>query len=648
MRFSHMGTGPRERGALGAALALLFLVLGLALGAAEWVMGLATVVGFLVGWFGTLPLGLGLRRGVLWGFRGFVLPGESLVVVETKEGRAAEVMAVLRRTGHPSVFAMRPGLRFTTPTTGLGQRREPTNVASLGECGSELATGHEVEESTRSRSLLPLLRECEEVIEESRADLAEAARLEYGVSPAAEWLLDNAYLIRSNIADIRHGLPDNHNKILPVLKDDRCAVRLRVYHLAAELIDGTAHRLTEECIVNFLNGYQEESPLTIAELWVYPLMLRLVLAERLRRLTERASLRQHQKESADFWADRFLNAAERTVPDFDEMVAELGRRGEPITPHFMERLGEQLHQEETALVPIQNWIQEKTGHRLVDVIRLEQTDEASELLLIAGAIGSLRELSELQYPRIVESVSRMERILQEDPAGIHGRSDFATRDRCRQAVETVARHSKASELEVARAAVQLARGGEEGSSKGCVGYYLLDAGKLELEARLESQVTWREGRLRFLRRYPTCVYIGTLVGLTTGLSTAFGVVAYRAGLASEGVLLLLGILALFPASELATYLLHLVLTSMLPPRVLPKMSFEKGIPEDCRTLVVVPMMLLTPDSIQGEVDKLEVRYFSNPEENVWYSLLSDFTDATEREMLEDDGLLGLAMKLVEG
>ena len=444
-------------------------------------------------------------------------------------------------------------------------------------------------------------------------------------------------MIRSNIADIRHSLPDNHNKILPVLKDDRCAVRLRVYHLAAELIDGTAHRLTEESIVNFLNGYQEESPLTIAELWVYPLMLRLVLAERLRRLTERASLRQHQKESADFWADRFLNAAERTVPEFDEMVAELGRRGEPITPHFIERLGKQLHQEETALVPIQNWIQEKTGHWLVDVIRREQTDESSELMLIAGAIGSLRELSELQYPRIVESVCRMERILQEDPAGIHGRSDFATRDRCRQAVETVA-----------RAAVQLARGGEEGSCKGCVGYYLLDAGKLELEARLESRVTWREGRLRFLRRYPTCVYIGTLVGLTTGLSTAFGVVAYRAGLASEGVLLLLGILALFPASELATYLLHLVLTSMLPPRVLPKMSFEKGIPEDCRTLVVVPMMLLTPDSIQGEVDKLEVRYFSNPEENVWYSLLSDFTDATEREMLEDDGLLGLAMKLVEG
>ena len=55
------------------------------------------------------------------------------------------------------------------------------------------------------------------------------------------------------------------------------------------------------------------------------------------------------------------------------------------------------------------------------------------------------------------------------------------------------------------------------------------------------------------------------------------------------------------------------LTWSVPPRMLPKMSFEEGIPEDCRTLVVVPMMLLTPDSIRGEIEKLEVRYLANPE-----------------------------------
>src|SRR4030095_1572091 len=107
------------------------------------------------------------------------------------------------------------------------------------------------------------------------------------------------------------------------------------------------------------------------------------------------------------------------------------------------------------------------------------------------------------------------------------------------------------------------------------------------------------------------------------------------------------ILALFPVSELALYAVQTGLISSVPPRMLPKMSFEQRIPEDCRTLVVIPMMLLTPDSIQGEIDKLEVRYLANPLPNLCFSLLADFTDAENSEMPEDDDLLGLAIKGIE-
>src|SRR5207253_2229435 len=65
---------------------------------------------------------------------------------------------------------------------------------------------------------------------------------------------------------------------------------------------------------------------------------------------------------------------------------------------------------------------------------------------------------------------------------------------------------------------------------------------------------------------------------------------------------------------------------------------------DCRTLVVVPMMFLTLDSIRGELDKLEVRYLANPLPHLFFSLLADFTDAEEPDMPEDDELLGIAVK----
>ena len=628
-------------------MAFLVALLAEIFGMGAAVQVLLASCGFLITWFGTVWLGFGIKKGVLRRYSRFVLPGESLVVVQEAEEHTPDVIAVLRHIAHPSVFSIRPGLPFTPSTWTDGTLREPVTMASLPDCAAALGASHELESSTRSRPLLPILRECEIAIERSRAALAEAARLEYGITHAAEWLLGNAYLIRSHIADIRHNLPDNHNRILPVLVDTNCPVRLRVYHLAAELVDRTGHRLAPESIVSFLNAYQHHAPLTIAELWVFPLMLRLVLLERLRQLSEVASLRQHQKELADFWTDRLLNAAHHGPEQFERMITELDRDGDELTPHFIARLGEQLHKEEATLAPIQKWVEKKTGAHLADIVRREHAEEANDLISIASAIGSLRQLSELQYPKIVEAVSRMEAILREDPAGIHARSDFATRDRCRRVVEESARQSKSSEWSVARLVVELAARARRGSHQQCVAYYLLDEGLSELERLVGCRVPWRQRRLRFLRRHPTLLYLGAVAALTTGIAGAFLFAAYHMGTGSPAMLLLLGTLSLIPASELAVYLLQMWLTWVLPPRVLSKMMFEEGIPDDCRTLVVVPMMLLTPDSIRGEIEKLEVRYLANPGANLHFSLLSDFTDAEEPEMPEDDNLLGLAVKGIE-
>ncbi len=647
INYVHAGFGNLERATAAFSFALVFALLGELLALPPWVIGSFGISGFLITWFGTLLFGLGIRNSLLNSYQSFVLAGENLVVVEAGEADAVEVITVLRRISQPSVFTIRPWPGFTPSPELQLQRRDPVTMAGLPDCAHALSALHVLEPSTRSTSLLPLLLKSELAIERSRADLAEAVRLDYGITHETEWLLDNAYLIRSNIADIRHNLPDNHNKLLPVLTDKSAPVRLRVYHIASELIDCTGHRLSPDSIISFLDAYQQTAPLIIAELWVFPLMLRLVLLERLQRLSELASLRQHQRELADFWADRLLNAAQRSPEVFAQTMVELDRRGDELTPHFIERLGEQLQQEESALAPIQNWIQDKTGQRWIDIVRREQAEEANDLMWIASAIGSLRQLSELQYPKIVESVSRMEAILLEDPSGIHGHSDFATRDRCRRVVEASARHSKSSEWEVARLAVNLAQAATPGSREQCVAYHLLDQGLPELEHQISCRIPWRERRQRFMLRYPTRLYIASLALLTVALSTTFGFAAYKTGSVSYFTLFLLGFLALFPSSELATYLLHMFITWVVPPRVLSKMSFKEGIPEDCRTLVVVPMMLITPESIQGEIEKLEVRYFANQGPNLWFSLLSDFTDAADREMPEDDTLIGSLIKSVE-
>lgn len=648
LRFVYGGFGPRNRAVFGTVLALVFAGAAGILGEDPGVLAVGGVTGFAAAWFGTLGLGFGLRESVLRHHARHVLPGESAVVVRETEGRTPDVIAALRRVVHRSVFVVRPGLRYVLSKDTEGATRQTLTVADLPDCAKELADVHELVPSpTKSRLLLPLLRDCEAGIERARADLAEAARLDYGITHAADWLLDNAYLIRSHIADIRHNLPDNHYKILPVLADTSHPVRFRVYHLAAELIVRSGSPVTRASIVGFLDGYQSKTPLLIAELWVFPLMLRLVLLERLRALSELTSIRQHQKELADFWADRLLNAANRSTEQFNSVVAELDRDRSDPTPHFVARLGEQLLKEESALAPIHQWIEEKTGSHLADILTGEHAEEAIDLMSIAGAIGSLRQLSELQYQQIVESVSLIESILAEDPAGVHAFSDFATRDRSRRVVEAVARQSKTSEWNVARVTVNLAQEGPSGSREGCAAYYLLDEGLPELERRVGRHVPWRQRGLRLIYGHPALVFLGSLAALTGAIAGSFLFAAHTLGVLSWLMLLILALLALSPASELAFQLLQILSVWTMPPRVLPKMSFEEGIPDSYRTLVVVPMMLLTPDSIQGEIEKLEVRYLSNPEANLHFSLLADFTDAAEREMPEDDALLGLAVKGID-
>jgi cyclic beta-1,2-glucan synthetase len=597
------------------------------------------------GWLLAPALGLAVSNRVVRRAARFVLPGESLVVIQESEARTSDAIGALRSNGLPSVFALRPDFQSGRLTAAFVAPPEPVPTATLPQYAEELAATH-VAKTARSRSLLPLVKEIQQAIESARADLAEAARLDYGISHPAQWLLDNVYLIRSHLAEIRQNLPDNHNRILPVIAGDNIPVQVRIYHVAADLVGRVAYRVTAESITSYLTAYQRRMPLTIAELWVFPLMLRLVLLRILQRLSESAGFRQHEKEKADFWANRVLNAVHQGPEAFQRAVTELNRDEDELTPHFIARLGEQLHKDESALWPIQQWIEAKTGVHLADTILTDHAEEANDLLSISTAIGSLRHLSELQYPKIVEAVSVMESILRHDPSGIHGRSDFDTRDRCRRVVEESARQSSTAEWDVARRAVELARAAAPGTREGCVAFYLIDDGRRQLERSINSRVAWRVRRLRFIYRHAALVYLGSITAFTAAVAGTFLFAAARAGV-SPILLAVLGALAILPLSELAIYSVQMLLTLSLPPRLLPKMSYDEGIPDDCRTLVVIPMMLLTPAAIRGEIDKLEVRFLANPLPNLYFSLFADFTDATEPEMPEDDDLLGLAVSGIE-
>jgi cyclic beta-1,2-glucan synthetase len=82
-----------------------------------------------------------------------------------------------------------------------------------------------------------------------------------------------------------------------------------------------------------------------------------------------------------------------------------------------------------------------------------------------------------------------------------------------------------------------------------------------------------------------------------------------------------------------------LVTRTLPPTLLPKLELRDGVPDDCRTLVAVPVLLTTAADIDSLVEALEIRFLGNADPNVQFALLADLPDAVEETRPGDDELL---------
>ena len=367
--------------------------------------------------------------------------------------------------------------------------------------------------------------------------------------------------------------------------------------------------MNEANITECLRQYQTAAPLSIAELWLFPLLLRMALFESLARLADRVNRAQQLREVAYLWANRLAAGMRRGTEEFEKMLARLDTEPFALEPCFVTSLAERLQDEENTLGPVQRWIEDRGKTPLTDLVRSEHSDEASQRISTANAFGSLRALSRIDFTEIFEAVSLVDAELRNDPSGVYAQSDFATRDRCRRAVERIALESGLAELDVARRATTLAARRDAASSARTTHapYYLLAEGVAELEAAAGARVPLQIRLIRALRRQATLVYLTAVASLSAPLLALALAVAWEEGVHQRTMLAVLGALALFPLGELSIQIVNALVISLLPPDLLPKMDFRKGIPPEYATLVVVPMMLSSLEVVQQEVEKLEVR-----------------------------------------
>ncbi|MEX0879489.1 MAG: glucoamylase family protein [Thermoanaerobaculia bacterium] len=495
----------------------------------------------------------------------------------------------------------------------------------------------------RGRRLLPRLRENARVLLQSYGALAEASRVTRSISPAAEWLLNNFYLVEEQIREIREDLPPGFYRELPKLASGPLEGYPRVYGLAWAFVAHTDSRVELETLRRFVRAYQGVQPLTIGELWALAISLRLVLVENLRRLAERVAARGVARDQADAVADGLLGVGEAPKADAAAVLRQLAQR--PFTRAFAVQLVQRLRERDPAVTPALEWLDQRfasEGTTADEVVRVEHQEQVASHATVRNVITSMRLLSSADWAVFFESVSLVHETLCEGTRVEE--MDFATRDRYRHAVEELSRESLRDELDVARRAVRMAataQGRAGGSADPRLldpGYYLISKGRPRLEKDLELRLPARQWLRRTWFRAATPLYLSGIAAATAGVLALPLLVMARSG-APLPSLVLLALLAAVPASDLAIALINRYVTRLVGPRRLPKLELSDGVPAESRALVAIPMLLTDESEIRDAVQRLEVHYLANPDPELRFALLSDWSDAETESLPEDDALL---------
>jgi cyclic beta-1,2-glucan synthetase len=337
-------------------------------------------------------------------------------------------------------------VQTTTRIDRADQPGDPSN--SIETLATSLANRLHDSKTVRGHFPIPArLKKMSEFFQGAYSYFSDSAKTQILTSNAAEWLLDNFYVLEQAVREVEKDLPASYYYRLPQTAD----AMPRIQIVAMAIVQRGAVRLDVEQIRNFVQEFQNETPLRVGELWALPLMLRLSVLEAL----------------ADGLAD-LTKLKWNAAPESTLLASLTSESGSP---------------------------------------------EADPETKVVNSILNLRLFATLDWKTFFETTSVLERILRHDPAEAYAQSDFETRNQYRSIVEELAQGSTVPEDEITSKAIELAEKGGSPREKH-VGYYLIDEGRRILENAISFRPTLRGRFLNFVSEHATVVYLGSIFLIT--------------------------------------------------------------------------------------------------------------------------------------
>ena len=523
------------------------------------------------------------------------------------------------------------------------------------------------EKSEKDTYPIPRLKENFFVIKEIYKLLNEQIKQGIPIHPAGEWILDNLYVIEEIVKNISKELTLKKYTDFLGLANGRFKGFARVYVLATEMVAYTDGKINSENLEYMLQAYQTKKTLSMNEIWNIGLFIQIALIENIREICETIYMSQMQKNRVEEIVCKYFGEEKkRTRPVIlpKDMIIENGQ----VKNAFIEYMSYRLKKMGSKAYAYLNILEDevaKTGSDIYEVVKKEHFDIAVKKVSVGNCIMTLKAISRINFLEIFEKINRVEDILKQDPAKQYEKMDSTTKSYYRNAIQEISKKTKISEIYIAKKCLELSKNASEkpeANEKSMhIGFYLISDGKEKLlNCLLEKKVTLKSNEEK-AKLYIEAVW-GISIILTVILSINFyymlgknatlsnsvarsvsaistavnGSIVSNSGTIVNGttpnniatwvkVLLsiILAIVSILPIQNIVSKTIQYVLSKTVKPKLIPKLDFQNGIPEECTTMVVIPTIVKSKEKVKELMRKLEVYYIANKSQNLYFTLLGD-------------------------
>lgn len=525
------------------------------------------------------------------------------------------------------------------------------NKENLEKHAAHISTYYStVSKGNSKRRIIKNLDNNYKAIIDSYEHIDKASKDNREILGAAEWMLDNLYLIEKEYKTIKYNMPSSYYKNLPVIDKGIMKGYPRVYQIAVELVTHRDGIMDEETIESFIKAYEKNAPLTMGELWALPLMLRMALIQNISNISKKIKYAQKEKFKAEIIGDKLIKAysEKRLGEELTIMEAEKI----DFTTEFTERLVKILRDNALDSDRVYQWINkgiDSTHMDLDHIIVNEHVMESNFQISMGNSITSLRAIEALDWNKSFEKLSYVEQILRKDPYNVYKDMDFESRDYYRHKVEELSRGLNVEEITIAKKALECALSEANSNKepyKAHIGYYIVDEGLKTLKKAIDTKDSFRINS--YIRKYPLTFYLGSIaLGILFLESLLISLQIINGAQVNIWYYVLAIIALLIPASEIVISILNWSINRLLSPRFVPKLEFKDGIPEKFSTMVVIPTLLNNEKRVKELMEDLEIYYLANKEENLYFSILGDFKDSSKEREEKDEDIIACALSEVK-